>query len=259
MNIARLIAPDFPLGKALISTKSLFEIAMLFAARPERESLRLASWILRLKPFYTMATNKNLVGLSRLVQRLDAMGLPGDIVECGVWNGGASAMMAATHLHGRGTASRTFWLYDSFEGLPPPSDKDGAATQAAFFEGWCVGDTGKARRALAMAGLPEERQRIVKGWFQDTLPHAPVEQIALLHVDADWYDSVMLALRTFYDRVTPGGVIVLNDYGYWQGCDRATHDFLAERGLSHIPIRQVDPQGGAFFQKPVERPAQARV
>lgn len=250
MNLARLTSPDYALGKALIGAKSLADLGLLLLARPEAESLRLARWIVRLKPFYTMVSNRNLVGLARLIGQLDRLGLPGAVVECGVWNGGASALLAATHLRARPQLAREFWLFDSFQGLPPPGGNDGARLQAAYFEGWCTGDPAAVRRALALAGLPPERAHIVPGWFDATLPQAQVGPIALLHIDADWYDSVLLVLRTLFDRVAPGGVVVLNDYGFWQGCDRAVQDFLAERGLSHLAIRQIDPKGGAFFQKP---------
>jgi O-methyltransferase len=76
-------------------------------------------------------------------------------------------------------------------------------------------------------------------------------RIALLHIDADWYDSVKTVLETFFDRVVPGGFVVLDDYGYWQGCDQALTDFFAQRGIKDVPIERVGRQG-AYFQKPCE-------
>lgn len=97
--------------------------------------------------------------------------------------------------------------------------------------------------------MPPDRLHIVEGWFADTFPQVQIERIGLLHIDADWYESVSLCLERFYDRVVPGGFIVVNDYGTWRGCRAAVDEFLERRGL-RARLRWVDP-GTRYLQKPL--------
>ncbi|MEI6778652.1 MAG: TylF/MycF/NovP-related O-methyltransferase [Chloroflexales bacterium] len=243
----KLLSPDFTTGKLLVTIRSVFEIGAMLVARPSVESLHLARLIMQVKPAHTMVRNLSLINLYRMVRYINRSALPGVIVECGVWNGGSAAMMAAachdTHVQ------RDFWLFDSFEGLPPPTEKDNSIERTHYFEGWNKGSVANVERIFRKLGLPRDQVRFVKGWFEDTIPVSTVNQIALLHIDADWYDSVSLVLNTFYDRVTPGGYVVLDDYGYWEGCDRATHDFLDGRGISRAALHRVGGMG-VYFQKP---------
>ncbi|MCJ7522626.1 MAG: TylF/MycF family methyltransferase, partial [Dehalococcoidia bacterium] len=96
--------------------------------------------------------------------------------------------------------------------------------------------------------ISESRFNIVKGWFRDTFPPVQTGDIALLHIDADWYESVKLCLERFYDSVRPGGYIVIDDYGHWEGCRRATDEFLRERSID-VKLTRVD-YTGRYFQKP---------
>lgn len=251
LNVLKMISPDFALGKALTFGRALFNVSTLVMTYPSQRSLRVARLIMQVKPRFTMVTSKNLITLYNLVQRANAHGVPGDIAECGVWNGGSAVMMASAMQDADASApQRALWLFDSFQGLPPPSERDGAAEQEAYFEGWCKGDERNVERAFHSFGLPLHNVTIVPGWFNDTLHTAKVGQIAVLHIDADWYDSVKVVLDNFYDRVAPGGFVMLDDYGYWSGCDRAVADFFAERGITNVAIKQTD-HGGAYFQKPV--------
>ncbi len=198
-----------------------------------------------------MVTNKNLIVLYNIVQAVNAADLPGDIVECGVWRGGSAAMMARANLEDRNRcAERRIWLFDSFQGLPPPGKKDGEMERKNYFEGWNRGSTSDVRRAFDTVGVPLDGVEIVPGWFNVTLGRAPVDRIAVLHIDADWYDSTKLVLDALYDKVIPGGFIILNDYGAWPGCNRALADFFQERALGDIRLHQVEPDTGAYFKKP---------
>src|SRR5438132_7181813 len=146
--------------------------------------------------------------------------------------------------------NRTIWLFDSFQGLPRPTEKDGKPERENYFKGWCKGDVNKVRRIFARLGVPVDLVKIVPGWFENTLKTAPVNRIAILHIDADWYESVKLVLDVFYDKVVPGGFIILNDYGTWPGCNQAVDDFFAEHNLNDIDLTIVEPSIGAYFQKP---------
>ncbi|NTU82901.1 MAG: hypothetical protein HGA45_26640 [Chloroflexales bacterium] len=247
MNIVKLLSPDFAPGKALITGRSILEIGAMLAARPSAESLHLARLIMQVKPAHTMVRNLSLINLYRMVRYINRSALPGAVVECGVWNGGSAAMMAAAC---RDTGvQRDFWLFDSFEGLPPPTEKDSAIEHSHYYEGWNKGSIANVERIFRKLDLPLDRVHFVKGWFEQSIPVAAVKQIALLHIDADWYDSVSLVLARLYDRVTPGGYVVLDDYNYWEGCDRAVHDFLESRGMPRTVLHKVGVMG-AYFQKP---------
>ena len=192
---------------------------------------------------YTAVFVPRLVALYKLSEEINQRSVPGDIVECGVYNGGSAAIMAS--LCQKSPVNRNVWLFDSFEGLPKPTDKDG--NEALAYEGWCHGDLSKVKEVLRKLRIPESRVHIVKGWFQDTFPNVEIPEIAILHIDADWYESVKLCLEKFYDRVLPGGYIVLDDYGDWEGCRIATDEFLQKRALD-VRLVQVD-YTGFYFQK----------
>jgi O-methyltransferase len=249
MNIAKLTAPDFMIGKTLVTAKALVDIVALLIVRPERQSVRLARLILQVKPRFTMVKNINLINLYQLVREANRLRLEGDIVECGVWNGGSAAVMAVACIDDESQMKqRTFWLFDSFQGLPAPGERDGNVEKDMYFAGWNKGEIAKVKRIFDQVGVPPGQLRIIPGWFEATLKSAHVQNIAVLHVDADWYDSVKEVLDTFYDKVVPGGFVVLDDYGLWQGCRQAMTDFFAERGIKDVPIRSVG-RDGAYFQK----------
>jgi len=176
---------------------------------------------------YAMGLPVVLRKLHRLGQDVAARGIQGDFVECGVCNGGSAATIACALRERPGK----IWLYDSFQGLPAPrTDKDGP--EAAAATGACLGSEGKVLEALRHARFPEAQIVLKKGWFEQSFKEAPhPESIAILHLDCDWYESVLLSLRTFYDKVAEGGIIILDDFGHWEGCREAFYDFCAERRL----------------------------
>src|SRR5439155_5211610 len=122
-------------------------------------------------------------------------------------------------------------------------ERDGNIAGEPSFKGWLKGDIEKVKRVFHKLDIPLDNVNIIPGWFDETLKTAPIDSIAILHVDADWYDSVKAVLETFYDRVVPGGFIILDDYGYWQGCDRALADYFIEHRIENIAIKQVDRAG----------------
>ena len=193
---------------------------------------------------YTMVDLRRLRNLSALAHQIEALGIAGDIVECGACNGGSGALLARIAI--RSIYRRHVWLLDSFEGLPAATAVDG--DHAAEYTGACAGEVDNVRAVLRRSGVPEDRVTIVKGWFAQTVPSLEVGSIALLHIDADWYESVRIALDHLYDKVETCGFIVVDDYGYWEGCRTAIHDFFAERGVNPL-LRDVDGIG-VYFQKP---------
>ncbi len=207
------------------------------------QSFRMMRTVHRVRP-YTAVFVPRLVALYRLSEEVNRLALPGDFVECGVYNGGSAAIMAS--FCEKGGPKRNIWLFDSFEGLPEPTEKDG--DRAPAYEGWCHGDLAKVTRVFQEMRISDDRIRLVTGWFQDTFPTVEIPRIVILHIDADWYESVKLCLEKFYDSVQPGGYIVLDDYGAWEGCRMATDEFIAARALD-VKLIQVD-YTGFYFQKP---------
>lgn len=245
--LARLKSPDFMPVQWLSFIKALLQIILLVLRTPTKESFRLAGLILQVKAGYTMVSVPRLENLYMRVKDANHWHLNGDIVECGSWHGGSSAVMARAGIDSG--VPRISWVFDSFKGLPPPGDKDGQFEHDFFYDGWCKGETEKVRSIFRQVGVPSERLKIVPGWFQNTLPKIPIEQIAILHVDADWYDSVKLVLETLYQRVIPNGFIIIDDYYVWAGCKQAVDEFMTAQ---NIPSGLLQNVGGVavYFQKP---------
>lgn len=247
---ASILAATFSFYSLYYRNLLWYYIRNVHLAQPSSflDSLRMIRLVYKVRG-YTAVFVPRLVALYKMSEEINRSSVPGDIVECGVYNGGSAALMASFCKNS--PLSRDIWLFDSFEGLPRPTDKDG--DEAPAYEGWCYGDLSKVRKIFQKLGIPESRVHIVKGWFQDTFPSVQIRDIALLHIDADWYESVKLCLEKFYDNVQPGGYIVLDDYGDWEGCRIATDEFLKRQALD-AKLIQVD-YTGYYFQKPPKSPA----
>jgi O-methyltransferase len=144
-----------------------------------------------------------------------------------------------------GAPSRDVWVFDSFEGLPEPGREDcGAST------GWERNVMGPRRTSMRLPAIrrpkPVENDQ---GWFQDTFPQVSGEvgDVALLHADGDWYESVLLTLETFYPKLTPGGYVVIDDYNFWAGAQRAADEFRGKQGI-HDRLIQIDGNA-VYWQK----------
>lgn len=157
----------------------------------------------------------------------------GCVVECGVWRGGMSAGIAEVLGPGR-----EYFLFDSFEGLPPATAMDGEGAKAwqqdaasPSYHDNCRAPAKLAQQAMALAGVP--KYTIVKGWFDKTLPaFVPPCPIAILRLDGDWYQSTLVALESLFKHLAPGGIVIVDDYYTWDGCARAVHDFLSRHQLT---------------------------
>jgi O-methyltransferase len=190
---------------------------------------------------YSMGSSRRGRTLLRLSRDAARRGVPGALVDCGVWNGGSTALLAA------GAPDRPVYAFDSFEGLPEPGELDGE--ESAGQAGFCLGSEENVRRAFARH-VPESDLRIRAGWFEDTFPDASreIDRVAVLHCDGDWYDSVLLSLETFYPKIPSGGYVVIDDYGHWIGARRATDEFKRRVG-DDAPLVRVD-YTGRYWQKP---------
>jgi len=194
---------------------------------------------------FTMITPAGLADLWRLVRRVEKRRLEGAIVQCGVWRGGAAALMARASRE----SGRRIWLFDSFEGFPAPGAEDGADRGIAAGDWTATADD--ALTALRRLAVHAARASIVPGWFETTLPRAApsIGPIAVLSIDAVLYASVKTCLESLYDQVVAGGVVILDDYGYWAGCRRAVHEFLAHRAPT-VELRRTLTRACWFVKPP---------
>lgn len=192
---------------------------------------------------YTLIGEQQLATLHDLSRNVADAGIAGDIVEAGTANGGSAAIIAAPHAHDTG---RQLWLYDSWQGIPPATPEDGVLAQSHTGE-W-KGTQDRVREALALVGYPERSVVWRRGLFVTTMAHEPLpEHVALLHCDADWFNSVLLTLRTFYPLVSDGGYVILDDFAHWEGCRKAFYRWCAETG--ETPLLERYGRYGVYWQK----------
>lgn len=203
----------------------------------------------------TMGGRKALENAFDVVRSVDTRRIPGAIVECGVAEGGTAAMMAMTNRQLSGP-KRHKWFFDSYEGLPEPTAEDYHDGRAGEFirplpKGSCLG-TIEQVSSLLFEELDFDRDEItlVKGWFQDTVPvhRDKVGPISVLRLDGDWYESTKIPLDNFYDLVSPGGLVVIDDYATCFGSRKAVDEFRLERRID-TPLLE-DGRGGVYFEKP---------
>ena len=189
----------------------------------------------------TMTAHAKLWGLIEATRFIARHGIEGDIVECGVWRGGSIQAVALT-LASLGSTSRHLHLFDTFEGMPPPGLEDrrwdGAAAKDLLEASardrpvWAHASLDDVRQGMSEVDYPDDRIHFHKGMVEDTIPAQAPDKIALLRLDTDWYASTLHELEQLYDRLVPGGLLIIDDYGYWKGSRQATDEFIAARGLT---------------------------
>lgn len=190
---------------------------------------------------HTMVGLRRLENIERCAAQVFADRVPGDFLEAGVCQGGASIFLRALQV-AYGEADRRTWVADSFEGLPPPSHPVDVERGLDFTEGrqpWLAASLRSVQDNFRAYDLLSDAVRFVPGWFSATLAQAPVERLAILRVDADLYASTRDALVALYDRVSPGGYVIIDDYWAFEACRLAVDEFLAERDLAP-DLRRVD-------------------
>lgn len=200
---------------------------------------------------YTMTSPERLYALRRGVEHVVERGISGAIVECGVWRGGS--MMAVAYTLQELDSLRDLYLFDTFEGMTPPTDTDRdihgelasdrlAEEDRATGWGWAVSPRDEVEQNLRATGYDPDRIIYVEGRVEDTVPaHAP-EDIALLRLDTDWYESTKHELEHLYPRLAPGGILIIDDYGHWSGAKRAVDEYLRDHDLP-LFLHRIDYTG----------------
>jgi O-methyltransferase len=198
---------------------------------------------------HTMISTQRLDNLQQAVETIIKDNIPGDLIETGVWRGGSCILMRGV-LKAYGDTSRRIFVADSFEGLPKP-DAEKYPSDA--------GDTHHEHDFLAVSqteveenfrkyGLLDEQVIFLKGWFKDTLPRAPIKELSLMRLDGDMYESTMDALKGLYDKLSPSGFCIIDDYAL-SGCRSAVDEFRATRGIKE-PLIEIDHSGRYWRKTP---------
>lgn len=197
----------------------------------------------------TMIGMQRLTSLQHCVETVLAEDIPGDLIECGVWRGGACILMRAV-LAAHGDATRCVWLADSFQGVPrsdPANFKADKGIRAEWVAGILGVSEADVRANFERYGLLDDQVRFLPGWFKDTLHDAPIERIAVLRLDGDLYESTIQALDALYPRLSPGGFCIVDDYLAVRACEQAVTDYRARHGIT---AEIVDIDGtGVFWRK----------
>jgi hypothetical protein len=195
---------------------------------------------------FTMTGIARLQALVDAVRHCERAGIPGAFAECGVWRGGSVLAMILT-LQELGTSDRDIHLYDTFEGMTEPSEHDVSAIDPPALETWRDAEgrgerpwpqvfdketfnEDAVRATLEETGYPRERLHLVAGPVEETLPAGAPDALALLRLDTDWYESTRHELDHLYPRLAEGGVLIIDDYGHWEGARRAVDEYFAEHG-----------------------------
>jgi hypothetical protein len=195
----------------------------------------------------TMVGRKRLENVERCLDRICKDGVPGDLIECGVWRGGCAVFLRG-YMAAHRITDRNVWVADSFVGVPPPSlpQDDGVDLSAERYPELAI-PIESVRDLFARYGLLDDRVRFLHGWFRETLPKAPIGKLALLRIDADLYESTSDALSALYSRLCPGGFAIIDDYGCISACREAVDDYRSQNGIEE-PIVEID-WTGVFWRK----------
>jgi len=202
---------------------------------------------------YTLTSPERIFALIQAVRYIVQARIPGAMVECGVWRGGS--MMAVAHTLKRlGQDQVNLYLFDTYAGMPKPAEVDvdctgqpallqfAATQQGEDSSAWCYAPLAEVRQNMASTGYDLNRVKFIKGKVEETIPDAAPAQISLLRLDTDWYASTKHELTHLFPRLSAGGVLIVDDYGYWRGSRKAVDEYLAAQGL-HLLLHRIDATG----------------
>lgn len=196
---------------------------------------------------HTMIGHKRLDNIQHCVETVIGEGVPGDLIETGIWRGGATIFMRGI-LAAYGIADRCVWAADSFQGVPPPTHPADADLDlsARVYPVLAVA-LQDVRGLFERYGLLDDQVKFLEGWFKDTLAAAPIDRLAVLRLDGDLYESTMDALDPLYGKVCGGGFVIVDDYYSCPPCGRAVDEFRASHGITE-PLVRIDEQS-VFWRK----------
>lgn len=202
---------------------------------------------------YTMTSPERILALIRSIQYIVKNDIPGEIVECGVWKGG-SMMAAAMTLNSMNATDRDLYLFDTYEGMAAPGEKDVSCkgdNAAELLKNnkkseeeyiWAYSPIEKVKNNLLSVDYNPEKMHFIKGKVEVTIPGNAPEKISLLRLDTDWYESTLHEFTHLYPRLSPGGIIIIDDYGHWQGAKGATEEYLRDNKI-RLFLSRIDYTG----------------
>lgn len=207
---------------------------------------------------YTMTGPERLFALIQSVRYVVKRNIPGAFAECGVWRGGSVLAMILT-LREMNVSDREIYLYDTFEGMTEPTPVDLSQYEPPALETWkrlsgsgtnwealsdpALFSRDAVTRVLRNTGYPEGRLHLVPGAVEKTLPAAAPPELALLRLDTDWYESTRHELVHLYPNLSHGGVLIIDDYGHWEGCRRAVDEYFSGNDAPPILLNRIDYTG----------------
>lgn len=197
---------------------------------------------------YTLVGIERCYALYKSVIYIIENNIKGDLVECGVWKGGSCMLMAYTLME-NGFTDRKIWLYDTFSGMAQPGENDGEAEKAEWElnkmtddkNNWCLGEIEEVEKNLQSTGYPKDNIRMIKGKVEDTIPATIPDKIAVLRLDTDWYTSTKHELEHLYPLLQEKGVLIIDDYGAWEGARKATDEYFSKNGP--VFLNRIDYSG----------------
>lgn len=202
---------------------------------------------------YTMTSPERIFSLCDAVTYIQENKIEGDIVECGVWKGGSMMAVADTLLRLKETG-RHLHLFDTFEGMAPPTENDvdiggvkaeqllQSSDKAQEDSVWCRAGLDSVKSAVGSIGYPTDKIHYIQGMVEHTIPHHAPEKIALLRLDTDWYESTRHEMEHLFPRLVKGGVLIIDDYGHWQGARKAVDEYISQHGI-RIMLNRIDYTG----------------
>lgn len=238
-------------AEAILSTDPIEELAAKLpdSTRQQRETIVAVRET-------TMTSPERILAFCDAADYVSKHNIPGDIVECGVWKGGSTAAAARTLIQANDIA-RTLWMYDTYDGMSAPSENDidltgqaadqlladdPAPNREASDSIWCRCSLDTVKQTMAATGYPQANIRYVKGKVEDTLPTESPDQIAILRLDTDWYESTRCELEILFPKLAVGGVLIIDDYGHWQGCRKAVDEYFEHHQIKMF-LQRIDYTG----------------
>ena len=210
---------------------------------------------------YTATSIERVAALSTSVNYVIDNNLKGEFVECGVWKGG-SCMIMAKELLKRGDMSREIWMYDTFEGMTEPTDEDieiqtgikgknllsGVKKTTEKYNMWAYSPLDDVKTNMQKTGYPTDKFRYIVGKVEDTLIDSKPNEIALLRLDTDWYESTRLELEKLYPLIVSGGILIIDDYGHFSGAKKAVDEYFET--INQTPLlNRIDYTGRLIIKK----------
>jgi hypothetical protein len=208
----------------------------------------------------TMTSPQRILAFCDAVEHVTRHKIPGDVVECGVWKGGSMAAAARTLVHHNGSnpnqqqIARDLWMYDTFDGMSAPTDQDVdflGHTAAVLMDQqdpeestsvWCKSPLDEVKETMAKTGYPSSQIRYVVGKVEDTLPTNTPDSISILRLDTDWFESTRCEMEHLFPKLQPGGILIIDDYGHWQGCRKAVDEYFEQHKIQML-LNRIDYTG----------------